>query len=88
MEYQLLGEIQRLRKELSDAIGSLETEGEGRGSFHDELQETRRGLRELCEMLAVSLTKKKECGCSCCTEGAHVYAGLEVSSLLVCLMHP
>ena len=79
MKYQLLREIQRLRKELSDAIGSLEKEEAGRRGFCDDLQETRIELTELRERLAVSLAKKKECGCGRCAEGAHMYADLEVS---------
>jgi len=82
MEAQLLGEIKRLRKELKDAIESLNSEEVERRNFHDEIQETRKELTMLREMLVGFLAKKKQCSCGCCAEGTHVYADLEVSHSL------
>lgn len=82
MEAQLLGEVKRLRNELKDAIESISSEEAERRNFRDEVQETRKELTTLHEMLVGFLAKKKQCGCGCCTEGTHVYADIEVSHSL------
>ena len=82
MEAQLLGEIKRLRKELKDAIEGLNSEEVERHNFHDELQETRKELVVMREIIVGFLAKKKQCSCECCTEGTCVYVDLEVSHSL------
>ena len=79
MEYQLLNEIQRLRKELNEAMGSIHTEEVDRMSFREQLQDTRTELTTVYERLAAILIKQEQCGCECCTDAAHVYADLQVS---------
>jgi len=51
MEYQLLSDIQRLRRELNEAIGCLQTEGTDRG-LREQLQDTRTELVTVHEKLA------------------------------------
>ena len=78
-EYQLLGEIQRLRKELSEIMESLHTEEADQRSFRGQLQDARVELVTVYEKLAETTVKQERCGCECCTEGAHIHADLQVS---------
>jgi len=87
MEYQLLSEIQRLRRELSEAIESLHTEETGRG-LREQLQDTRTEFVTVHEKLAAILTKQEQCGCKCCKEGAHMCADLQASDYPVSEMRP
>lgn len=79
MEYQLLGEIQRLRKELNEAMGYLHTEEADIRGFHEQLQDTRTELMVVHEKLAAVLVKKEQCGCKCCGEGVRMHVDLQVS---------
>lgn len=78
-EYQLLNEIQRLRKELSEIMESLHTEEADRRSFREQLQDARAELVTVYEKLAETTVKQERCGCKCCTEGAHIHGDLQVS---------
>lgn len=79
MEHELLDEIRRFRKELNEAMGSLDVKvGDGR-SFRNNLRGTQTELVLLREELARLQVKQAGCGCGCCAEGVRVYVDLEVS---------
>ena len=47
--------------------------------FRERLQDTRTEVMVIYEEFAAVLVKRVQCGCKCCTEGAHVHADLQVS---------
>lgn len=78
-ENQVLNEIQRLRGELDEAIRDLRAEEADRKSFRGQLRDSRTELTTVYEKLAAILVKQEQCGCGCCTDGARMYADLQVS---------
>ena len=79
MEKELLGGIQRLRRELNDAMKDLRQEEARRRDPRERLRDARTELMTVYEKLAGILAKQEQCGCECCTERAHMRADLQVS---------
>jgi len=77
-EKQVLVEIKRLRKELSEAAGSLQM-GVADRSFREQLQGTQTEPTTVYEKIAAILVKQEKCGCECCIDGARMYADFQVS---------
>jgi len=78
VENRVLVEIKRLRKELSEAVGSLQM-GVTDESFREQLQDTPAKPTTAYGKLAAILVKQEQCGCECCIDGARMYADFQVS---------